>query len=103
MKIPEEEMNENINKFISDEIDRRVIAWIAEGQGQDFAEELARLARRVIEVEDALMFYADEQTYFAIGFLPDEPCGEFMGDTEHPGGKPGARARKVLGLDPKEG
>lgn len=28
----------------------------------------------------ALGFYADHETYFAIGFLGDRPCGEFMDD-----------------------
>lgn len=51
----------------------------------------------------ALEFYADPETYFAIGFMPDRPCGEFMEDfedVEHDDGgkwfKPGKRARAVL-------
>ena len=47
---------------------------------------------------EALAFYADIETYFAIGFFPDPPCGEFMKDFEDTemGQKPGKRARKAL-------
>jgi len=43
----------------------------------------------------ALMFYADVDTYFAIGFFPDRPCGDFVNDFDKLR-KPGAKARKVL-------
>lgn len=56
---------------------------------------------------EALAFYADPETYFAISMLPDRPCGEFVDDFEtlegalgHPDGgkwvKPGKRAREAL-------
>ena len=47
---------------------------------------------------DALTFYADPDTYFAIGFFPDPPCGEFMDDFDEFDSqtKPGAAARKAL-------
>lgn len=47
---------------------------------------------------EALEFYADPDTYFAIGFLPDRPCGEFINDGSETdlGIKPGKKARKVL-------
>ena len=53
------------------------------------------LERTLVE---ALAFYADIETYFAIGFFPDRPCGEFMTDFEKTdlGHKPGKRARKAL-------
>ncbi len=43
-------------------------------------------------------FYADPDTYFAIGFFPDRPCGEFINDFEETeeGYKPGKRARQTL-------
>lgn len=50
----------------------------------------------------ALAFYADPDTYFAIGFFPDPPCGEFMEDFSTHGGydddleRPGKRARAAL-------
>lgn len=59
------------------------------------------------EAVEALAFYADPDTYFAIAFLPDPPCGDFAEDFEelegewgHPDGgtwvKPGKRARETL-------
>jgi hypothetical protein len=46
----------------------------------------------------ALEFYADPKTYFAIGFFPDRPCGDFMEDFDETefGWKPGKRARAAL-------
>ena len=46
----------------------------------------------------ALEFYADPDTYFAIGLFPDNPCGEFIKDISETelGKKPGALARKAL-------
>jgi hypothetical protein len=50
-------------------------------------------------LEGALAFYADPETYFAIGFFPDPPCGEFMTDFEDlpdfGAWKPGKRAREA--------
>ena len=65
---------------------------------------------RVAELEGVLEFYADPETYFAIGFFPDHPCGEFDEDFEelsgelgHPDGtswfKPGKRARQAISGD----
>lgn len=58
---------------------------------------------KIKELSDALWFYADPDTYFAIGFLPDSPCGEFMDDFDDEHGfnqydrpMPGKLARKVL-------
>jgi len=49
---------------------------------------------------EALEFYADPETYFAIGFFPDHPCGEFCNDFSDTGSewgvRPGAKARAVL-------
>jgi hypothetical protein len=62
--------------------------------------EIARLNQRIAELEGALEFYADPDTYFAIGFFPNRPCGEFIDDFDdvhNPGyPKPGKRARSVL-------
>ena len=52
----------------------------------------------------ALAFYADPDTYFAIGIFPDPPCGDFMedysehGSDDYPHGdqRPGKRAREAL-------
>lgn len=63
------------------------------------------------EAVEALVFYADPDTYVAIGFFSDPPCGEFAADGAYftlegercdedtPGARwrPGERARKALG------
>lgn len=52
---------------------------------------------------DVIEFYANPQTYCAIGFFPDRPCGDFMddfsedhGDETMPGPRPGKHARQAL-------
>jgi len=48
---------------------------------------------------DALRFYADPGTYFAIAYMPDPPCGDFINDFEETismGYKPGKIARKAI-------
>jgi len=49
---------------------------------------------------EALEFYADPETYFAIGFFPDPPCGAFVDDFEYleDNIKPGKKARDTLKL-----
>jgi len=52
------------------------------------------------ELLETVAFYANPETYFAIGFFPDPPCGEFMedfSDTDELGVKPGKMARNLLG------
>lgn len=71
-----------------------------------------RLSDRVGELEEALLFYADPDTYFAIGMIPDRPCGALMEDWSiarpvyYDGGhetcKPGKRARTALGIEQRE-
>ena len=62
--------------------------------------ENARLQARVAELEAALQFYAEPETYVAIAFWPDPPCGAFMEDFSHVdddwGDRPGKRARAAL-------
>jgi hypothetical protein len=55
---------------------------------------------------DTIAFYADPETYFAIGMFPDSPCGDFIDDFSkcaHPQGgiweKPGKRARAAFDLE----
>lgn len=59
------------------------------------------LRAKIQELEEALAFYAAPMTYFAIGFFPDRPCGEFMDDFSETalGMKPGRTARVALGLE----
>jgi hypothetical protein len=54
------------------------------------------------QLEETLDFYADPESYFAIGFLSDPPCGSFgddFEDIEGMGFKPGKRARQTLGYE----
>lgn len=53
---------------------------------------------RLAKIIYALEFYADPMTYFAISFLPDRPCGDFVKDFQKIEGRhrPGKRARKAL-------
>lgn len=69
------------------------------------SEDIVTLGQSYLDLEkecnrlaNALSFYADPETYFAIGFFPDPPCGPFIddfSDTSH-GSRPGKLARSVL-------
>jgi hypothetical protein len=50
---------------------------------------------QVKELREALEFYADPGTYFAIMLIGDPPHGPFLDDVGHKG-KPGERARSAL-------
>jgi hypothetical protein len=58
---------------------------------------------KIWKLIEALAFYADPDSYFAIGFLSDRPCGEFMDDfsddhgfNQYDRAMPGKLARKTL-------
>lgn len=81
--------------------------WRIDQAGECPICERDRLAADCAVLRGTLEFYADPETYFAIGFFPDHPCGEFdedfeelSGDLGHPDGtpwvKPGKRARQAL-------
>lgn len=67
------------------------------------------LCDRVEAFAEALNFYADPDSYFAILFMPDRPAGEFADDFSNADHlaeygpydrvMPGKRAREVLGLE----
>jgi hypothetical protein len=67
--------------------------------------EPARLAAENDRLREALAFYADPDTYLAIGFFPDPPCGAFVDDFSVHGSpgyadddeRPGRLAREALG------
>lgn len=68
------------------------------GCDHDTATYLIGHAAALAELEEVLKFYADPATYFAIAFIPDRPCGDFMDDFDETelGPKPGAKARAAL-------
>lgn len=78
--------------------------------------EVKALKKRQKALVRALIFYADPDSYFAIGMFPDRPCGAFINDCAMPDenvwghcARPfhGKRARAVLtlhfGPEPLEG
>ena len=78
-----------------------------EQKDRDYCQrENESLHLRVQELEEALEFYADPETYFAIAFFPDSPAGEFIEDFGDDHGHyhfdrpmPGKLARKLLKKD----
>lgn len=69
------------------------------------ANVIATLEAEIVKLRETLKFYADPRNYFAIGFLPDPPAGEFMddfSDTPELGQKPGKRARVALGMETED-
>jgi hypothetical protein len=65
----------------------------------DIAAELAWRDAELARLREALEFYADPDTYFAVGFMFDPPTGDFADDFDDTdlGRKPGKRAREALG------
>ena len=64
-----------------------------------YGHDKCRHCKKLAKLRKALELYADPDTYFAIGFLPDPPCGDFISDFgKAPDGsfKPGKLAREVL-------
>ena len=68
-------------------------------------EEASKRQLKIFKLQDenkllkeALEFYANPETYFAIGFMVDKPCGEFAEDCSETalGMKPGKKARVAL-------
>lgn len=62
------------------------------------AVKLAEVTAELNDAVEVLEFYGNPDTYFAIGFLPDTPCGEFMQDFSEVAGvmRPGKRARDLF-------
>lgn len=63
-------------------------------------------ADEIVRLRDALEFYADPESYFAVMILGDSPCGEIIedvSDTGEPlGWRHGKRARIALGLEQED-
>lgn len=70
----------------------------------DHETALAAAQKRERVLREALEYYADPNTYFAIGFFPDFPCGDFINDFGNvfdeyemvDSFKPGKKARAAL-------
>lgn len=68
------------------------------------------LRGRMQSMTEALEFYADPDTYFAVEFLFDPPCGRFRNDFSegydsyvlYNRPMPGKLARQCLGVEPDE-
>lgn len=61
--------------------------------------EVDELEEKIAKLGHALMFYAMPETYIAVGFRPDPPCGDIMddfSDTGYLGHKPGKLARETM-------
>lgn len=56
--------------------------------------------KRISDLEEALMFYADPENYHAIKFIGDPPCGSFIDDFSEVNNynrpMPGKLARETL-------
>lgn len=91
---------------LTDDISRALETIAAENEARVAAE------KREAALREALSFYADPESYFAIALWTDPPCGEFADDldesykdmpefeTNMEGERPGARARKALAGGP---
>lgn len=55
-------------------------ADVSKRQRDEARAEADRLRALAVRLRDALAFYADPDTYFAVGFFPDPPCGAIMDD-----------------------
>jgi hypothetical protein len=62
---------------------------------------IRRLERENRKLKNALAFYALPETYFAVAFFPDPPCGDFIEDFSETdlGAKPGKLARETLNIE----
>jgi hypothetical protein len=71
---------------------------LAEIRALDASTAHAIIAEDHERILSVLQFYGDPETYFAIGFFPDRPCGDFIEDFSETelGFKPGKRAREAM-------
>ena len=89
-----------------DEFDPREVPYIA----PEAASLIDSQAKEIAGLREALSFYADPDTYAAITFIGDPPCGEFEDDfsyievsssgTPYQREMPGKRARAAIAPKP---
>ncbi|MCF8356990.1 MAG: hypothetical protein K9H48_21300 [Melioribacteraceae bacterium] len=101
---------EMLKKFALDLLDEDGISqenldwWKSEyihayNNSSETGNKCLELSKEVYQLQEALKFYADPETYIAVGIFPDEPCGDFIHDfseTLYFGAKPGKLARETL-------
>lgn len=96
--------NERLARLADSTIEANAAAHGAECRADKAEADNARLEADLAAKDEALEFYADPETYLAIGFFPDPPCGEFMDDWSDTGpeygARPGKRARQALADHP---
>ena len=68
-----------------------------------YVKNFTALKKENVKLRKTLKFYANPDTYHAIGFLLDPPCGDFAKDFSHDHGgsfyeraMPGKKARRAL-------
>ena len=75
------------------------VQYMLDKYTEDLDSYIAAVQKSYPELLDAIHFYADPETYFAISLIPDPPCGDFIEDfseTPELGMKPGKKAREAL-------
>lgn len=93
------ELEAEVERLQNDLLKTRTINGQLGLQSVEFGGQIDRL-------REALEFYANPETYFAIALLTDPPCGDFATDESETntelGIRPGKRAREAL-KDSKRG
>ena len=80
------------------------VHWLGAEQCRQLVAQVNEEDEEADRMREALEFYADPDTYFAISFLTDPPCGAFADDFDEDHGAPeytrrpmpGKKARKAL-------
>lgn len=90
--------DEELRKKLDRYEDKTWNAGVSIAAVESLLDRLAIAEAAAGAMREALEFYADPDTYFAIGFMPDAPCGDFINDFEETGDgyKPGKKARAAL-------
>jgi chromosome segregation ATPase len=121
-RLKELKLDKNTWKNVSKQLDERLCSALQDNR--DITQRLEKiqkesieviynisgdnevLKRRIKELEEALEYYGNPDTYFAIAYFPDSPCGDFIEDFSDDHGcdqygrpMPGKLARKLLKKD----
>jgi len=77
-------------------MEEKTMACLTLKEWSDMNNKIKELEVKLKSAIEIIAFYGDPDTYFAVGFFPDRPCGEIMEDfseTLEDGEKPGRKAR----------